>query len=876
MKPVTAKRLRLLASVVSVLLLIALSLSAWFYTQMRASLPMLDGKVTIAGLGSSVTVERDAQGVPTIRGSNRLDVAHALGFLHAQDRFFQMDCTRRHAAGELAEIFGKAALSHDKQVRIHGFRTLAQKVLAILAPDERKLVESYTEGVNAGLEKLHKKPFEYILIRAEPAKWKAEDCVLMIYAMTLDLQDQDGGYEQSLAAVRDTLGQAALAYFAPLVGPNDTALDHSTAPLAPMPTERMIDIRKRVYVTEEKHASLTKGEKPEVLPGSNAFALAGIHTATGSALLANDMHLKLRVPNIWYRASLVFPAANGQGETRVTGVTVPGAPVIVAGSNGHIAWGFTNSYADTGDLVVIDSTTAGPGTYSKENDILMYEKRREIIAVKGREPETIEISWTSWGPIVGTNADKRDLAFKWTAHDPEATNFSLFFLEGAQTVQEAIEIAHRAGIPAQNFVVADSSGAIGWTICGRLPKRFGFDGRLPNSWSFGDRKWVGYLSSAEVPTFTTPPDGRLWSGNQRLFNGEKLLALGDGGYEHPMRAGRIRDDLAPLEKATARDMLGVQLDDRAPYLDRWQQLFLRVLSPESTTKNKNRASIRAAAEIWEGRASVDSVSYRLVASFRRYVIERVLPIVFEPCYNVYADFSFRRFNYEPALWDMIEKRPPHLLGQDYSSWDELLLAAADDVIKEIDQEHSPIARATWGRHNTVQIRHPLSRFFPGALGDWLDMSADPLPGDNNVPRVQSLTAGASERFAVSPGHESEGVFHMPGGQSGHPLSPFYRAGHQAWVKGEPTPFLPGQTVHTLMLTPKTSKNLQRPEYFRLKSCRRFLATGAFHAFGTLFVETVRTYTMREFESATRGEVILNLLPVAIVVPDFFAPSTDRQ
>ena len=801
MNLITAKRLRLLGGVVSVLVLVAVALSAWFYVKLRASLPQLDGQAVIAGLESRATVERDVQGVPTIHGTNRLDVARALGFIHAQDRFFQMDCARRHAAGELAELFSKAALPHDRKVRIHGFRTLAQKVLAKSTENERKLMEAYTEGVNTGLAKLGAKPFEYLLTRSDPQPWKAEDCILMIYAMTLDLQDEDAGYEQSLAAVWDTLGQPALAYFAPLLGPADAALDASTAPLAPMPTERQLDLRKRVYVTEEKHAALTNSERPGVLPGSNAFALSGTRTASGAALLANDMHLSLRMPNIWYRASLVFPSADGQGETRITGVTLPGTPLVIAGSNGHIAWGFTNAYADTSDLVIISPTSAGPGTYMNGDNVLLYEQRTEVIRVKGQQPETIAIPWTVWGPIVGANADKRDFALKWTAHDSEATNFSLAALEGAQTVQQAVDVAHHAGIPVQNFIVADSSGAIGWTLCGYLPRRLGFDGRLPTSWNFGDRNWLGFIAPGEIPTIIAPADGRLWSGNQRMAGGDMLRLLGDGGYEQPMRAGIIRDDLAALNKAQPRDLLTVQLDDRAPYLERWHELLLRVITPEAVAKNKDRGKLRTAAETWEGHASVDSVSYRLVAGFRRHVADRVLSVIFEPCYDAYPDFNFRRFHYEPALWEMVNQKPAHLLGQDYGTWDDLLLGAVDDVIRDIDAEHVSIARATWGRHNTAQIRHPLSHFFPGPLGRQLDLPADPLPGDNNMPRVQSPTAGASERFVVSPGHETEGIFEMPGGQSGHPLSPFYRAGHEAWVKGEATPFLPGPTAHTLTFTP---------------------------------------------------------------------------
>ena len=592
----------------------------------------------------------------------------------------------------------------------------------------------------------------------------------------------------------------------PLIGPADSALDGTAAPLSSMPTERMIDIRKRVYEyedsTKKKQTSRTNSESPDVLPGSNAFALAGAHTATGAGLVANDMHLALRVPNTWYRASLVFPArSKSDGEITITGVTLPGTPVIVAGSNGHIAWGFTNSYADTTDLVVINNTTAGPTTYAILGGVAQYEKRTATIQVRGEQPETVDYQWTIWGPVIGKNADKRDLALKWTLHDPEAVNLNLLEFENAMNVQWAVELAHRTGIPPQNLLVAEDSGAIGWTICGRLPQREGYDGRLPTSLNFGDRKWIGLLPPDSVPALVSPAGGQLWSGNQRMAGGEKLGLLGDGGYEQPMRAARIRDLLAPLEKATPRDLLAIQLDVHAPNLPRWQQLLLQVLKPETTARNKDRAKLRSAAESWDGLASPDSVGYRLIAAFRQHVVERVLPVVFEPCYDAYPEFNYRRFHYEPALWDMIEKHPPHLLGQDYFDWDQLLLAATDDVIAEVKKEHGSIARAAWGEHNAAAIRHPLARLFPGPLGRWLSMPADPLPGGKDMPRVQSPNDGASERFAVSPGREAEGIFHMPGGQSGHPLSPYFRAGHDAWVKGEPTPFLPGPTQHTLTLAP---------------------------------------------------------------------------
>lgn len=796
MKPAAVKRLRLLVSVLSVILLLAACTALWFYTRLKASVPLLDGSVSVAGLQSAVTIERDGLGVPTLRGANRIDVARALGFVHAQERFFQMDLARRRSAGELSALIGKATVETDKRARIHGFRKLAQTVVSRLPANQLQLLEAYAAGVNEGLARLASQPFEYIVLRSKPEPWKPEDSVLLIYSMTLDLQDERGGYEQSLAAVRDTLGGPALAYFAPLIGPDDAAIDGSLAPLSPMPSERVIDLRQRPQPSE---ARLRTWDNSSVLLGSNGFALAGSRAADGGALVASDMHLALRLPNIWYRASLVFPDTVSGGELRVTGVTLPGTPIVVAGSNGHVAWAFTNADADYSDLVTIDLSSIDPSLYTRGKDVLPIEKRKDTIQVHGGDPVEFEFPWTVYGPIVGKNAARHPFALKWTAHDPDAANYALVEMETARTVEEGIAVAHRAGIPIQNLVIADSTGKIGWTICGKLPKRVGFDGRLPVSWSFGDRRWDGFLPETEVPTVIAPAAGQIWTANQRVLDSESLLRLGDGGYERPARAARIRDLLTALPPAAQpSDLLKIQLDTRLPYLDRWHGLLEKLLTEGAIRQKKERGNLKAALEPWEGRAEINSFSYRMVRSFREHVVMRVIPPIFERCVEVYPDFSFRRFHIEAALWNMVEKKPAHLLNPQFASWDELLLAAADDVLEDLNRLHLPIERANWGQQNVARIQHPFARL-TSLAGIWLSAPAEPLPGDYDTPRVSAPDDGASERFVVSPGHEDKGIFHMPGGQSGHPLSPYFLAGHEAWVRGETTPFLPGKTEHTLTL-----------------------------------------------------------------------------
>jgi penicillin amidase len=294
--------------------------------------------------------------------------------------------------------------------------------------------------------------------------------------------------------------------------------------------------------------------------------------------------------------------------------------------------------------------------------------------------------------------------------------------------------------------------------------------------------------------------GRVWSGNQRQIGGAALARLGDGGYATAPRAAQIRDGLAAISRATPRDLLAVQLDDRALFLQPWHERLLATLSPAALQGQPARAELRRHAEKWEGRASVEAVSYRIVREFRQAVRARVFGPIFAPCLETMPEFSWRRFHLEPALQAMLREQPLHLLDPGFQSWDDLLVAAVDDTIAAIAKSGLPLPGGTWGERNRARIRHPFSNAFP-LVGRWLDLPADPLPGDTDLPRVQSPSNGASQRLVVSPGREEEGLFHMPGGQSGHPLSPFFRAGHQAWVRGEPTPLLPGPARHRLTLQP---------------------------------------------------------------------------
>ena len=784
--------------------LLALILAAGSIALYRASagsLPILDGEIPVAGLSGPVTIERDRYGVPTIRGSNRVDVARATGFVHGQDRFFQMDLLRRSTAGELAALFGAAAADVDRRRRRHRLRTVARAVIERAAPGERALLEAYAEGVNAGLEALSVAPFEYLILRAEPEPWRPEDIVLGNLAMFFELTDYDASRESGYAALHDgipeEIGEFIFApgnrWDAPLVG------DAWDVPAIPGP--QVCDLRGTTPV--QSRFDLQPDVQLDVpAAGSNSWAVAGHRTEAGHAMVANDMHLGLDIPNTWYRVRLVVNGADAEDlpELDLTGVTLPGTPLVVAGSNGSIAWGFTNSRGDWSDLVLLQTDPNNPDNYLTPDGHVPFEEYREAIEIKGSEPEAVTYRWTRWGPVVGTDHRGRLQALRWLAHVPEAVNLRLFELETASSTREAVALAPGTGIPPQNFIVADAQGSVAWTLMGRIPRRVGYDSSRPASWADGTAGWHGWLAPDEYPQVVDPESGLIWTANSRIVEGGVLTHLGRNGFRLGARTQQIRDALAALERPEIADMLAIQLDDRALLQQQWRDLLLEAMADDDAAAYPWRGQLRDILERWEGRAGIDSVGYRVIREFRLGVLETVLHGLLSGCGTFDGPIRLAATDQaEGPTWRLVTEQPEHLLPPPYTSWNELLLRAADAAVATCRSD--PLADCTWGTSNQVDIRHPLADVL-GVLRPWLTVHSGPLPGGAHMPRVQSRNFGASERFAVSPGDEANGYFHMPGGQSGHPFSPFFAAGHEAWVDGEALPFLPGPTLHRLSLAPQ--------------------------------------------------------------------------
>jgi penicillin G amidase len=775
--------------------LVLLALTVTLYLLIRRSLPQLEGTITKADISAPVTIERDGLGIPTITGKTRRDIAFATGFVHAQDRLFQMDLLRRNSAGELAELLGPIRLPFDRQRRVHRFRHRAEEVCAGLGEPERELMQAYSNGVNAVIERSPPPP-EYLVLGSTPRRWQPADCILVIYSMALSLQDPRNRLDRMEEAMQRSLPEPLIRFLTKQEGDWDGALWAEAPSIWPLPPAEVFDLRRQQPHTRPETRSQAAAPTEALTGASNCWAVTGDKTfARKGALLSNDMHLPLAVPNIWYRARFIWDGSSVE-KFSVTGATLPGTFPMIIGSNGSIAWGYTNACVDTMDFVkVIPSEDSSK--YQVPTGNRSFEVAEERILVKGGSPEVTKVVSTVWGPIIGQDVDGHSLALQWSPHFPNATNWNWLKMETAVTVAEAIEAAHHTGPLTLNMIAADRSGSIGWTLSGPLPVRSPQARGTLLPGSDPHAMWQGWLPSERYPRIVTVRSGFVWSANNRAVGTAWSQEIGDGGYDEGARACQIRNALRAQSNATAADMLSIQLDDRAVFLERWKDLFLRELerSPDDERFRRMHELVKG----WNGHARPDQAGYFLVAKFREYVTRRTFTPLFSTSSAIYPEFDFHLLRLEYPLWQMLEDEPAHLLDPQYGSWSDLCKAAAVDV--------SAFFRDSLDKRGTalgpkVAIRHPLSRSLP-VIGWLLDMPSASLPGGHNgIPRVQRISFGASQRMVVEPGHEEQGYFQMPCGQSGHPFSPHYRDSQKSWVEAERQPFLPGATLHVLTLQPK--------------------------------------------------------------------------
>lgn len=785
----SASRLTLRIAAAMAALFALLLASAWGL--MRGSLPQLDGDIRLPGLQAPLVIARDGRGTVVLSGSSRLDVARGLGFVHAQERFFEMDLARRNAAGELSALIGPATLEADLSRRHHRLRARLAQRWATLPEAERATLQGYAEGVNAGLGALAVRPWQYLLLRSEPEPWQPVDSLLTVGAMYAMLQEDSTEYGFAGSVLRDRAGDAVFDWLNPRGGQWDAALDASQLPALPIPGPDRLDLREPSGGSKRTGDAEPGGDPGSSMIGSNNWAVAGSRTADGRAILANDMHLPLGVPSIWFRAE--FRIGSGPGAVHAAGVTLPGSPVLVVGTNGAVAWGFTNATGQWFDWIRITSQTSV--------DRLRVVK--ETIAVKGGEARTLEVREFDGMPIL-KERDGHRYALRWIAHEGEAYNVGFDEMLRARTVDEAASIAHRSGLPHQNILMADGAGNIAWTIAGRLWARRSIARHFAR-FQPEDAATPEWIAPERYPLIRNPADGQLWTANNRTVGGDAADLLGDGRMDTGARAGQIRDRLGATGRHDEATLDAIHFDNEARFIRTWAGRIERLVAT-----SPRHAEVAAVLKQWNGRADADQVGFRLAHEVRSRTLDTLWNAWTAPFVGKRAEakpggpraYDTRGPSFEYAAVQALDLRPAHLLPGGHASWDAFLLAQVDAVVKALTEDGKlPLQSATWGRQNTTRIRHPLSRAIP-ALSKWLDMPSVPQSGaPNALPHIAYRAFGQSKRMVVSPGQEGSATLSMPGGQSGHPLSPFYGAGHDAFMRREAVALLAGAARHTLAASP---------------------------------------------------------------------------
>jgi penicillin amidase len=778
-----------LKRIVATVLVIGIIAIALAFHLLRASLPLLDGDVALAGLSAKATLEIDPLGIPRITAATRQDAFLILGYATARDRLFQLDLMRRSSSGRLAEVLGPKLLEKDRWHRVVGFSQVAAAILPLLDAEQRAVLDAYRDGVNLAIAQYSILPFEFLLLGYKPEPWRSEDSLLVILRM-YEMLSWSGDEERMATLLRAALPVSVVRFLTP-------SLDRSTAALLGLQEE--YEANRRLPLEDLKALrplALARGLAQPAPPefGSNAWVIGPTKTRANVAMLANDTHLQLALPNIWYRAELRY------GDTRLIGLTIPGIPSLVIGTNEYIAWGFTNVQGDFSDLVTLAIDPADADQYLTPDGYERIQDRRETIRVRGQADDAMTVRTTRWGPILPQTLDGRPLALRWIALDPGATNLRLIDLDQIRSVQDALPVLNRVGAPPQNAMIADRAGNIGWTYMGKVPRRVGFSGLFSESWADGTRRWDGYVLPEDLPRAINPPEGALVTANQRTY-AQSPFVVGSN-FSSGQRAFRIVQRLRELASVDESDMLKLQTDTEAAYYAYYHELALRLLDGEP---GRRHAPLREYLAAWDGQAAASSLAFPVLMEFRTALIDRVFSPLLHGCRARDEQFIYAWRTVDVPLQALLDARIPELLPDPkrYANWDAFL---TDILIETADRlagasASDSLATLAWGSINTVDIAHPFALIAPG-LRSLLAMPQVALSGCSQCVRVSSPRNGVSERLVVAPGRASDGVLHMPGGQSGHPLSPHFSDQQSAWVDGTPLPLTLRTVAHRLNLFPQ--------------------------------------------------------------------------
>lgn len=725
---------RFLFAVNVLIALAAIAAAAAYYWVFYRPLPQTSGQIATF-VTQRVDVDRDSLGVPHIRAGSLEDALFVDGYEMAADRMWQMDSLRRLAAGELSEILGPLALEADRDARRLRLRRIAEQLYAQLSPDEKKPFAAYARGVNAYIETHRGRcGFEFTLLRYDPRPWKVVDSLLVGLQMYRTLTS-----DWRTKLVKEQMLRS---------GEPD-----------------------KVNFLFSQRSGLEIAPGNDLRPGSNAWAVAGSHTASGKPLLSSDTHLEFSVPGIWHMTHLRAPGLN------VAGLELPGVPGVIIGHNDRIAWGITNLGFSVQELYM-ERMDARTGQYVFQNHLEQARHEREVIVIKGRGAEEIDTWVTRHGPVfIAENG--RMMTLKWTAADGSIFHNVFLEVDSARNWMEFRAALERYGGPGQNFVYADVDGNIGYQAAGKLPIRRNYNGDVPVDGASGTNEWDGYIPFDDLPRAYNPKSGYVVTANQNPFPPEYAYRV-NGRFASEHRSRQILDRLMAGHNLKPEDNLRIQTDVYSE--------FHRFIARQVAAAYEKRGAVNplftgvvAMLKTWDGQMDRDRpepfIANLVFQYLRKAAGDRASPgngAIYDAEHESLSTSSVER---------LLKERPAGWFG-DYN---QLLLRCFTDAMDEGQRiQGSDPQRWRWGRYMYLEVQNPVGSRIP-VIGKYFNIGPAPMSGGSTTVKQTSRQLGPSERMDASLGNWDDSLLELPIGESGHFASSHYKDEWDAYYAGQSFP-----------------------------------------------------------------------------------------
>jgi penicillin amidase len=789
-----SKFVRRLLVTLSIILVLALLLAGAVIYFVRRSFPRTNGSIRVAGLQDSVEIFRDPMGVPHIYATNQHDLFFAQGYVHAQDRFWQMEFWRRIGSGRLSEILGDGGLEQDRFIRTLGWHRTAAQEFELLGTDEAAILDSYAEGVNAYItEHAGTLGLEFDLlgltgVNYVPEPWTPLNTLTWGKVMAWDLGGNRSA-ELTRAHIAARLGMSAMDELMPSYPGSHptivaTKLDEGTLTSVPDALYRLNAL----------------GTGPWL--GSNSWAISGSRTASGKPILADDTHLGIQMPSIWYEIGLHCYPVSPDCPFNVVGFSFAGVPAIIIGHNDRIGWGVTNLGPDVQDLFIERINPEDPNQYEYQGRFLDMEIIREEIRVAGQDdPEVIFVRVTRHGPIIndilgGIEEDWsygwQPLSFSWTALEPGTIWKSVFMINQAQNWEDFREALSFWDVPSQNFIYADVDGNIGYQTPGRIPIRASGNGTIPSPGWAGTHEWLRYIPFEELPSAYNPPAGYIVTANNAVVDDDYGYFL-SADWAPGFRARRISEMIEGKESLTLEDIPAMHGDSKALYaLDTLP--YILAAQPSDPI----HAELFDLLRDWDGKTWRDSVPATVFESLRNHLTTRV-----------YGDelgeqlLNRSRSNLMVALQNILPTPESAWFDDIYTdeveTRDQIVLIALQDTVEELTEKLGKnFEKWTWGSvHTATFMNQSLGQSGIGFIEWLLNRGPVAVDGSSYVPNATSysfsdpyaVTGVPSQRQILDLQYFEQSLSMHTTGQSGHPFHRHYADMIDPWRNIEYHPML---------------------------------------------------------------------------------------